>query len=95
MKALEDLVLKYDGTVRSSNETIIQFKYGEDGLDPLFMDDQKLPVSLGRLWRRIKQSYKGRNDRMLDADEIMKLAENVESQCPVKQVSKGFIEKLK
>jgi len=25
--------------VRSSNETIIQFTYGDDGLDPMFMDD--------------------------------------------------------
>jgi DNA-directed RNA polymerase III subunit RPC1 len=39
MKALEDLVVKYDNTVRSSNETIIQFTYGDDGLDPMFMDD--------------------------------------------------------
>jgi DNA-directed RNA polymerase III subunit RPC1 len=59
MKALEDLVLKYDNTVRSSDETIIQFTYGDDGLDPLFMDENKLPVSLGRLFTRIKQSFKG------------------------------------
>ena len=81
MKAMEDLVLKYDGTVRSSNETIIQFKYGEDGLDPLYMDDQKLPVSLNRLYRRIKQSHKGRTDRMLGADEIRQLAQDVEKGC--------------
>ena len=54
MKALEDLVLKYDNTVRSSDETIIQFTYGDDGLDPLFMDENKLPVSLHRLFTRIK-----------------------------------------
>ena len=54
MKALEDLVIKYDNTVRSSDETIIQFTYGDDGMDPLFMDEQKLPVSLGRLYTRIK-----------------------------------------
>ena len=58
MKALEDLVLKYDNTVRSSDETIIQFTYGDDGMDPLYMDEQKLPVSLGRLYTRIKQSFK-------------------------------------
>jgi DNA-directed RNA polymerase III subunit RPC1 len=39
MKALEDLVLKYDNTVRSSDETIIQFTYGDDGMDPLYMDE--------------------------------------------------------
>jgi len=56
MKAMEDLVIKYDGTVRASGENIIQFVYGEDGLDPMFMDDQQLPVSLGRLYTIIRES---------------------------------------
>jgi len=32
IKALEDVMAKYDGTVRTSKEVIIQFLYGEDGL---------------------------------------------------------------
>lgn len=32
MKALEDVMVKYDGTVRTSREVIIQFLYGEDGM---------------------------------------------------------------
>ena len=31
--ALQDLKLEYDGTVRDSNNSIIQFKYGSDGID--------------------------------------------------------------
>lgn len=31
--ALQDLRMEYDGTVRDSNNNIIQFKYGEDGID--------------------------------------------------------------
>ena len=31
-KALEDVMIKYDGTVRNSMEHIIQFLYGEDGI---------------------------------------------------------------
>lgn len=31
-KALEDVMVKYDGTVRNSMEHIIQFLYGEDGI---------------------------------------------------------------
>ncbi|MBU0893957.1 MAG: DNA-directed RNA polymerase subunit A' [Nanoarchaeota archaeon] len=31
--ALQDLKKEYDGTVRDSNNNIIQFEYGEDGLD--------------------------------------------------------------
>ncbi|CAF3626686.1 unnamed protein product [Rotaria sp. Silwood1] len=32
IKAMESLMVKYDGTVRDENEHIIQFIYGEDGL---------------------------------------------------------------
>lgn len=77
MKALEDLVLKYDNTVRSSDETIIQFTYGDDGLDPLFMDENKLPVSLGRLFTRIKQSFKGNKGKMLTGAQIRQLGKKV------------------
>jgi DNA-directed RNA polymerase subunit A' len=34
INALEDLKVKQDGTVRNTADTIIQFKYGEDGVDP-------------------------------------------------------------
>jgi len=32
VKAMESIMVKYDGTVRNQNEQIIQFIYGEDGL---------------------------------------------------------------
>lgn len=34
INALEDLKIEYDGTVRNTAGTIIQFTYGEDGVDP-------------------------------------------------------------
>ena len=34
INALEDLKVKSDGTVRNTSGTIIQFAYGEDGIDP-------------------------------------------------------------
>ena len=33
VKALEDLSIKYDGTARNSNNTVIQFVYGDSGVD--------------------------------------------------------------
>ncbi|UKK00610.2 DNA-directed RNA polymerase [Theileria orientalis] len=33
LKAMEDVIVCYDATVRDSNGNIIQFKYGEDGID--------------------------------------------------------------
>jgi DNA-directed RNA polymerase II subunit RPB1 len=32
IKAMEDVMVKYDGTVRNSGGQIIQFLYGEDGV---------------------------------------------------------------
>ena len=34
VSALEDLKLTADGTVRNTIGTVVQFKYGEDGVDP-------------------------------------------------------------
>src|ERR1700733_3561646 len=38
--ALEDVMIKYDGTVRNSLGDIIQFSYGEDGLDAVAVEPQ-------------------------------------------------------
>jgi len=34
INALEDLKVKQDGTVRNTADTVIQFQFGEDGIDP-------------------------------------------------------------
>ena len=34
INALEDLRVKYDGTVRNTANTVVQFTYGEDSIDP-------------------------------------------------------------
>lgn len=40
VKCLEDLCANYDGTVRSSTGDIIEFTFGEDGLDPALMESK-------------------------------------------------------
>lgn len=42
VKALEDVMAKYDGTVRNSLGDIVQFVYGEDGLDGVFIEKQRV-----------------------------------------------------
>lgn len=34
INALQDLEVKYDGTVRETKGTVVQFSYGDDGVDP-------------------------------------------------------------
>ncbi|MEM3547038.1 MAG: DNA-directed RNA polymerase subunit A' [Candidatus Bathyarchaeia archaeon] len=50
--ALEFLRVEYDGTVRTTDGEIIQFKYGEDGVDPSKSDHGKA-VNLQRLLERM------------------------------------------
>ncbi|CAI7878356.1 unnamed protein product, partial [Closterium sp. NIES-54] len=38
MKALEDLSVAYDGTVRNASGGIVQMRYGDDGMDPAHME---------------------------------------------------------
>ena len=44
VKALEDVMVKYDGTVRNSLGDIIEFIYGEDGLDGAHIEKQKVDI---------------------------------------------------
>ena len=42
VKAMEDIIVKYDGTVRNSAGDVIQFLYGEDGMDATYVESQKI-----------------------------------------------------
>ncbi len=53
INALEHIRLEYDETVRDSAGDIIQFKYGEDGVDPAKSDHGKA-VNVSRLIDQIK-----------------------------------------
>lgn len=44
VKALEDVMAKYDGTIRNSLGDIVQFIYGEDGLDGATIEPQRLDI---------------------------------------------------
>ena len=37
IKAMESVMVQYDGTVRNSVGQVIQFRYGEDGLGMIFL----------------------------------------------------------
>jgi len=44
MKMLEDAMVAYDGTVRNAQKHIIQFAYGEDGMDGCYVENQYIPL---------------------------------------------------
>ncbi|GAO48072.1 DNA-directed RNA polymerase III complex large subunit Rpc1 [Saitoella complicata NRRL Y-17804] len=51
MKSLEDLSAQYDGTVRNAVNGIVQFVYGDDGLDPTYLEGDGEPVEFKRTWK--------------------------------------------
>ena len=44
IKGLEDLKVEYDMTVRNGKRRIVQFSYGEDGIDPVKVETQEIPI---------------------------------------------------
>ncbi|KIV95877.1 hypothetical protein PV10_03478 [Exophiala mesophila] len=44
VKALEEVTVKYDGTIRDSRGNVVQFIYGEDGLDGAHIENQKVDI---------------------------------------------------
>ncbi|POY73995.1 putative DNA-directed RNA polymerase [Rhodotorula taiwanensis] len=50
MKALEDLSSRYDRSVRNATGGVVQFIYGDDGLDPANLEGDGKPVVFDRTW---------------------------------------------
>ncbi|MCQ2816410.1 MAG: DNA-directed RNA polymerase subunit A' [archaeon] len=46
IKALEDVMVQYDGTVRNGRGNILEFIYGEDGMTGEYIEDQKIETML-------------------------------------------------
>ena len=44
IKGMEDLKIEYDMTVRNNKGRVIQFSYGEDGIDPVKVESQIMPL---------------------------------------------------
>lgn len=62
IKSMEDLTVHHDGTVRDANSNIIQYHYGEDGVNPTKIETQGL--SIGSLSEKdILQQYGMKDER--------------------------------
>jgi hypothetical protein len=88
VNALQDMVVENDGTVRNSDKNIIQFRFGDDGIDPMHTDHGSA-VNLDVLLLKAKA---------LDVKKIreeVKEATIVEKSSPkVKKVSKTKPKKI-
>ena len=58
MKGLEDLSVIYDQTVRNASGCIVQFVYGDDGMDPVKMEGKGgRPLNLDQLFMKVMVSF--------------------------------------
>ena len=71
MKALEDLSLRYDSSVRNSEDIVVQFTYGDDSLNPEMMESNDRPVDFDRVYLSISQTNPCRNETMIRYDQIV------------------------
>ena len=65
VKGLEDLKVEYDMTVRNNKNKIIQYSYGDDGIDPIRVESQILPL-VNMSVEEIYTHYQMPSDNMKD-----------------------------
>ncbi|KAF0416431.1 beta and beta-prime subunits of DNA dependent RNA-polymerase [Gigaspora margarita] len=107
MKALEDLAIHYDMSVRNSSGGLVQFCYGDDGLDPAYLEDEVLPVDFKRNLQHIINNTPWGNkpgllpyeikeitDAVLDSDEFRKSCTQAYMDSLQKFIRQELIEKL-
>jgi DNA-directed RNA polymerase III subunit RPC1 len=75
MKALEDLSLQYDSSVRNSENTVVQFTYGDDGLNPDQMEGNDRPVDFDRLRLHVSQTAPCHDEETLRGPMLINLVD--------------------
>lgn len=102
MKALEDLSIQYDGSVRNSSMEVVQFAYGEDQIDPV-MSEGDDPINLERVFLQTKSKFLRSLDssqapclfQLEERDAIDNLRRSIPKGYPVERiVNKRFTETL-
>lgn len=77
VKCLEDLVVHYDGTVRNAIGEVVEFTYGADGLDPVYMEIKDKPVDLPRQLMHVRACFPFRDETPIKGHEVIPIAERL------------------
>ena len=79
---MEDLRVTYDGSVRNNSECIVQFKYGEDGMDACSVEDQSLIVidmDTEQICKAFMFESNTNWDKLLTKDALDKIDDSIEN----------------
>lgn len=90
VKCLEDLVVHYDGTVRNAIGEVVEFTYGGDGLDPVFMEIKDKPVDLPRQMLQTRARHPFRDEVAVKGYEIIPIAERILQTLEFKNARDDF-----
>lgn len=77
LQCLEDLVVHYDGSVRNAIGEIVEFIYGGDGLDPVFMEIKDRPVDLKRQLLHMRAMNPFRSEDSLAGNQLVPTANRI------------------
>lgn len=77
VKCLEDLVVQYDGTVRNAIGEVVEFSYGADGLDPVYMEVKNKPVDIERQFMHVRNMLPCRDEIPLRGEEVLSEGERI------------------
>lgn len=98
VKALEDVVSHYDGSVRNSNGEVIQLIYGDDGMDPAEVDsstgDNLSPINIDHIFRHSLASVPARNELSLTEPAAENFIESITSGWS-QTIEEGFKKDIK
>ena len=65
--------MQYYKTVRNSENTVVQFTYGDDGLNPDKMENNDRPVQFDRVYLSVRERLPCRDEKALNATELRAL----------------------
>eukprot|EP00794_Sanderia_malayensis_P012251 gene12251-13513_t len=94
VKSLEDLSSQYDLTVRTSTNDVVQFIYGEDGLDPTCMEGKDKPVDMQRIFAHCRSVNRCPDEKALEPLEIELLGQEVLSSGDFKACGTEYVNEL-
>ena len=84
--------MQYDKSVRNSENTVVQFTYGDDGLNPDKMESNDRPVDFNRVFMTVREKLPCRNEETLRSQELMALVKaKLEEDRFQKLLPEGFV----
>lgn len=94
INALQDIKIEYDGTVRNAIGDLIQFTYGDDGIDPAKSDHGKA-VNVGVILEKVLNRIGNQQLKELSEEEITSRINQARDDGKIPQkISQQLIDKI-